>query len=250
MPLRAFTAPSEKTRVVALVARALVALPAMALLALAGSGPVLAQAKVRTETIRPPAAATTPPSANQFVPPAQNGSPETRTPERPAAASETPAARHTAGPEGATDLAQLPPAVLRMRDRILAAARTGDLQTVLALMRAGGSMPIFSHTQKQDPAAYWKESYPDSDGLEILSILVSILETPPVRIEAGTPQEAYVWPYFARLPVKSLTPAQKVDLFRVVTGADYKEMLERGRYVFYQVGIGPDGSWRYFLASE
>jgi hypothetical protein len=27
-------------------------------------------------------------------------------------------------------------------------------------------------------------------------------------------------------------------------------MLERGRYVFYQVGIGPDGSWRYFLASE
>ena len=130
------------------------------------------------------------------------------------------------------------------------AARTGDLQTVLALMRAGGNMPIFSHTQKQDPAAYWKESYPDSDGLEILSILVSILETPPVRIEAGTPQEAYVWPYFARLPVKSLTPAQKVDLFRVVTGADYKEMLERGRYVFYQVGIGPDGSWRYFLASE
>ena len=54
----------------------------------------------------------------------------------------------------------------------------------------------------------------------------------------GRRQEAYVWPYFARLPVKSLTPAQKVELFRVVTGSDYKEMLERGRYVFYQVGIG------------
>jgi hypothetical protein len=249
MPLRAFTAPSVKTRVVALVARALVALSAMALLTLAGSGSALAQAKVRTETIRPPAAATTPPSANQFVPPAQDGSPDARAIERPAPAGETPP-RGAAGPQGAADPAPLPPAVLHMRDRILAAARTGDLQTLLDLMRAGGSMPIFSHTQKQDPAAYWKESYPDSDGLEILSILVSILETPPVRIEAGTPQEAYVWPYFARLPVKSLTPAQKVDLFRVVTGSDYKEMLERGRYIFYQVGIGPDGSWRYFLASE
>jgi hypothetical protein len=120
----------------------------------------------------------------------------------------------------------------------------------MALMRVNGGMPVFSHTQKQDPAAYWKEIYPDSDGVEILSILISILETQPARIDAGTPQETYVWPYFARLPVKSLTPVQKVELFRVVTGSDYKQMLERGRYVFYQVGIGPDGTWRYFLASE
>ena len=145
---------------------------------------------------------------------------------------------------------RLPPAVSGTRDRILAAARTGDLQKLLALMQANGSMPVFSHTQKQDPAAYWKETYPDSEGVEILSILITILETQPVRVDADTPQETYLWPYFARLPIKSLTPAQKVELFRVVTGSDYKEMLERGRYVFYQVGIGPDGTWRYFLASE
>ncbi len=120
----------------------------------------------------------------------------------------------------------------------------------MALMRANGNVPVFSHTQKQDPAAYWKESYPDSDGIEILSILISILDIQAARIDPGTPQETYVWPYFARLPVASLTPVQKVDLFRVVTGSDYKQMLERGRYVFYQVGIGPDGTWRYFLASE
>jgi hypothetical protein len=216
-------------------AAAFVVLLAIALLA--GSGSALAQAKVRTETIRPPAAAA--PPSTQFVPPAREVSPD----DRPAVAGETQA-------QPAADLAHLPPAVQRMRDRILAAARTGDLQTLLALMRANGSMPVFSHTQKQDPAAYWKENYPDSEGVEILSILISILETQPVRADAGTPQETYVWPYFARLPVKSLTPAQKVELFRVVTGSDYKEMLERGRYVFYQVGIAPDGTWRYFLASE
>ncbi len=237
MPLRALPAPSAKMRIMWRLPTALGGLLATAAVALAWTGGALAQAKVRTETIRPPAA-TTPPFT-QFVPPAKDGSPTAH----PAAAAETPAAP-------AADLVQLPPAVQRMRDRILSAARTGDLETLLALMRANGGMPIFSHTQKQDPAAYWKENYPDSDGVEILSILISILETQPVRTDAGTPKEAYVWPYFARLPVKSLTPAQKVELFRVVTGSDYKEMLERGRYVFYQVGIAPDGAWRYFLASE
>jgi hypothetical protein len=220
----------------------LVAMPAVMLLALSG-GSARAQLKVRTETIRPPATATTPPLANQFVPP---------TTDQPAAAGEAPPAlpHAAAGPEVATDLSRLPPAVARTRDRILAAARSGELQKVLTLMQANGSMPVFSHTQKQDPTAYWKESYPDSEGVEILSILITILETQPARVDAGTPQETYLWPYFARLPLKSLTPAQKVELFRVVTGSDYKDMLERGRYVFYQVGIGPDGTWRYFLASE
>jgi hypothetical protein len=253
MPLRAFTARSAKTSVMTrVIARSLATLAVTpAMLFFLASGGAFAQLKVRTETIRPPADATTPPSANQFVPPAQDGGGSARTADRPAAGEARPALPPgAAGPEIATDPSHLPPAVLRMRDRILAAARTGDLQALLTLMRANGGMPVFSHTQKQDPTAYWKENYPDSDGVEILSILISILETQPVRVDAGTPQEAYLWPYFARLPIKSLTPAQKVELFRVVTGSDYKEMLERGRYVFYQVGIGPDGTWRYFLASE
>ena len=247
MPLRTFPARFAEAHFLARVAALLALMPAV--MGLAGNG-ALAQVKVRTETIHPAAAATAPPSANQFVPPAREASPSISPDERPSAASATPASASTTGPEITTDLSRLPPAVLRTRDRILAAARTGDLQTLLALMRANGNMPIFSHTQRQDPAAYWIQNYPDSDGIEILSILISILETQPARIEAGTPQETYLWPYFARLPIKSLTPAQKVDLFRVVTGSDYRGMLERGRYVFYQLGIGPDGTWRYFLASE
>jgi hypothetical protein len=253
MPLRAFTALSAKKRVATSVTALVVTLATALSMMLAGSSSALAQLKVRTETIRPPAAATTPPSANQFVPPAQDASGNARTGggQPPAEGAASPPLRQgTAGPEIVADVPHLPPAVLRTRDRILAAARTGDLQALLPLMQANSSMPVFSHTQKQDPTAYWKETYPDSDGLEILSILITLLESEPVRIDAGTPREMYLWPYFARLPLKSLTPAQKVELFRVVTGSDYKDMLERGRYVFYQVGIGPDGSWRYFVASE
>jgi hypothetical protein len=47
-----------------------------------------------------------------------------------------------------------------------------------------------------------------------------------------------------------LSREQKVELFRIVTGADYKEMTEFGAYSFYRVGIAPDGVWHYFVAGE
>jgi hypothetical protein len=216
-----------------------------------------AQVKVRTETIRP---AEAPPATNQFVLPAPPSAqvpfaaapsaPEAASPDATAKDSEPASSPPVPGPEVATDQTRVPAAVAETRARILATAATGNLDALLALMRANTPAPAFSHTQRQDPIAYWKELYPDSGGIEILGILTSILDTPPAHLNAGTSQEIYVWPYFARLPIASLTPAQKVELFRVVTGFDYKGMLERGRYVFYQVGITPDGTWRYFLAAD
>src|SRR5712671_5054874 len=138
MPLPAFSALLVETRVMLALTLILTAL---------GSGSVLAQTKVRTETIRPPAGATAPPSATQFVP--QDGGAAAS-----GATATPPAFSKPTGPEIAADLAHLPPAVLRTRQRILAAARTGDLQALLEVMRASGNMPVFSHTQKQDPAAY------------------------------------------------------------------------------------------------
>ena len=101
-----------------------------------------------------------------------------------------------------------------------------------------------------DPIAFWKVNYPDSEGLEVLSILIGVLETGFVRVDEGTPQEMYVWPYFVRMPLKTLTPPQKVELFRIMTGADYKDMLDFGAYAFYRVGIGPDGTCHFFVAGD
>ena len=50
--------------------------------------------------------------------------------------------------------------------------------------------------------------------------------------------------------IGALTPQQKVELFRIVTGADYKDMLALGVYSFYRVGIGPDGAWHFFVAGD
>jgi len=210
-----------------------------AAVALAIGADAAAQTAVRTQTIKPPAAS---PPADPA--PASEQADVRRDGDRPIARF-TPA---SAAPEIITDLAGLPPAVARTRDRILAAARSGDLQQLAALMQE--STPIFSFSDAKEPIPFWKANYPDSNGLEVLAILTTILETGFVRLDAGTDHEMYVWPYFVRVSLRTLTPRQQVELFRIVTGADYKDMLAFGAYAFYRLGIGPDGRWHFFVSGD
>ena len=148
---------------------------------------------------------------------------------------------HVAAPSAAaeiiTDLTRLPAPVARTRERLLAAARSGDLHQLAALMT--DSMPIFSFTDDKDPIAFWKANYPDSDGIEVLAILTMILEAPFVHVDQGV-----------RMSLTALTPQQKVELFRLVTGADYKDMMKLGAYAFYRLGISPDGTWQFFVTGD
>ena len=190
----------------------------------------LAQNKVRTETIRPPA-----PGEQKF---------------RNEGHVAAPGANPGKLPEVITSPARLPPAVARTRERILSAARSGELLKLFAVMKEAPTLPVFSFSEDTDPVTLWKANYPDSEGVEALSILINVLETAFVHVDVGTPQEIYLWPYFARIPLKSLTPQQRVELFRIVTGADYKDMVEFGVYSFYRIGIAPDGSWQFFVAGD
>jgi hypothetical protein len=153
-------------------------------------------------------------------------------------------------PQPISDLSRLPTPVAQTRERILAAARSGDLGQLVAVMQAGGTMPIFSLNDDKDPIPFWKANYPDSDGLEVLSIAIEILEAGYVHVDQGTAEDMYVWPYFARMPLKALTPAQRVELFKIITGSDYKDMLDFGAYNFYRLGIAPDGTWQFFVAGD
>jgi len=189
------------------------------------AGGLAAQTRVQTETIQPPAA----PGA----------------PQAPAVATEP-----SVPAEIITDLSRLPVPVARMRQRILEAARSGDLEKLLLVMQSNETLPVFSFGDEKDPIAFWKANFPDSDGIEILATLIQILETGFVHVARGTPQDMYVWPYFAQTPLKDLSREQKVELFRIVTGSDYKEMTAFGAYSFYRVGIAPDGVWHYFVAGE
>ena len=203
-------------------------------LALVASAGALAPKGLRAEGAKPPEISEPP------AEPAQN----------PSAADK--GKGHIAAPSAAaeilTDLSRLPAPVARTREKLLAAARSGDLKQLVGLMT--DSMPVFSFTDDKDPIAFWKANYPDSNGVEVLSILTMILEAPFVHVDQGTPQEMYVWPYFVRMSLTALTPQQKVELFRLVTGADYKDMMKLGAYAFYRLGISPDGTWQFFVTGD
>ena len=190
----------------------------------------VAQNKVRTETIRPP-----PPGEQKFRNEGHAASPDAIVGKLP---------------EIITNPERLPPAVARTRERILAAARSGELLKIFGVMKEAPTLPVFSFSEDGDPIAFWKTNYPDSEGVEALSILISVLEAAFVHVDVGTPQEIYLWPYFARIPLKALTPAQRAELFRIITGADYKDMVEFGVYSFYRLGIAPDGTWQFYVAGD
>ena len=146
------------------------------------------------------------------------------------------------------DFSRLPEAVRKKREEILAAARSGDLSKVAAIVSANQTTVSFGGDT--DAEAFWKKTFPDSDGAEVLATLIEVLEMPPVHLDKGNAQEMFVWPYFHAMALDKLTPAQRVELFRLVTAYDFREMQKFGSYNFFRAGISPDGRWQFFVAGD
>ena len=96
--------------------------------------------------------------------------------------------------------------VKRLREQIIEAASTGDPEKLRPIIDANGEPPEFSFNEIDDPIAYLKSLSGDPEGREILAILIEVLDAGYVHVDVGTPEEMYVWPYFARYPVDKLTP--------------------------------------------
>lgn len=150
-----------------------------------------------------------------------------------------------------TDVAKIPAPVARMRELIVEAAASGDIERLRPLLGKGPTQTqVTGVSGDEDPIAILKGLSGDQEGVEILAILLDVLSTGFVLVDKGTPQEAYVWPYFAEKKLSSLTAPEKVDLFRLVTAGDFADMEEFGSYNFYRVGIMPDGKWKFFIAGD
>ena len=154
-------------------------------------------------------------------------------------------------PEVVYDLNKLPEPVKRMHDLIVEACKSGDIEKLRPLIGTGDSITQLSLTDIDgDPVNFLKGLSGDADGQEILAILEEVLDAGFVHLDAGTPQELYVWPYFFALPLDKLDPKQRVELFKIVTSGDYDDMKQFGAYIFYRVGITPAGQWTFFVAGD
>ena len=167
-------------------------------------------------------------------------------------ANEEDAARNEGPPpEIQRDLTKLPEPVRRMRELILEAAMSGDLEKLRNLVGIGETATTLSIGGLEgDPIAFLKEASGDGDGYEILAILTEVLEAGYVHLDKDEGEELYVWPYFFAWPLDKLSPPQKVELFRVLTAGDVEDSQSFGGYVFYRVGIKPDGTWSFFVAGD
>lgn len=156
-------------------------------------------------------------------------------------------APHTSIPDIHYGTEGLPESVRLTRQKIIEAALTGEPDALSPVFEANSKPVDLGANVTDDPVGYLRHISGDEGGREVLAVLIEVLEAGYVIADEGTPDEVYVWPYFARYPVDELTPPQLVELFRVVYAGDYQDMLDYGFYTSFRVGIKPDGTWDFFL---
>lgn len=153
-------------------------------------------------------------------------------------------------PDVIYDLSQLPAPVRKMRDWIVQAAKTGDLNSFTAILKRNKATLSFSFGDETDPIAYWRQSSADGTGRDILAHMVQVFSSGFVRLDPGTENEAYIWPYHFSYPLDQLTPAQEVELYQLITPEDRKGMIDAGGYIGFRGGISADGAWQFFVAGD
>lgn len=217
-------------------------------------GDAFVSASAPTEAASPPGdtAPATPPAAGAPTPPTGDAPApsEDATPDQPKTPGAVVIPDENDIPVVEYDLAKLPEPVRRLREQIIAAAATGDPEKLRPIIEANGEPPVLSLNDVGDPITFIKSLSGDPEGREILAILTEVLEAGYLHVDVGTPDEVYLWPYFARYPVDKLNPRQLVELFKLVYAGDYEDMKAYGSYSYYRVGIAPNGSWKFFIAGD
>lgn len=155
--------------------------------------------------------------------------------------------------EAGNNNVKLPPHVEDLRDVILTAAHSGNIEELKTAFEVSGVVPDLGIEAASDPIKALKEHSADHEGREILAALVQALEMPPVALPLGNDIEnnlIYVWPYLAERPIDKLSPAEEVDLYRLVTPAKAVEMREKKRWLWWRLVIAADGSWTSFKKED
>lgn len=151
------------------------------------------------------------------------------------------------------DIGPLPGPVEEMRQAILAAAHSGNIEDLREPLDWNELKPEVSAPAGEDPIAHWKKTSGDGNGREMLAVLAEILPMRAAELPLGQDLEnniIYVWPYLAEMDLASLTPAQEVELLQLVGPAEAKAMRERKKWTWWRLTIGADGTWHSFKKAE
>jgi hypothetical protein len=147
----------------------------------------------------------------------------------------------------------LPPAVAEMRDGILEAVRTGRIDDLQVPIAWNELPPSFSGDKGAEPIAVLRKLSADGDGRDVLAALAGIIDAGPAILPIGRDVEnnrMYVWPRFAEMPLDKLSPADEVQVYRLISTAALKVMREKKRWTWWRLAIAADGTWHSFQKEE
>jgi len=144
------------------------------------------------------------------------------------------------------DFSALPDPVKRMLTAIAGAAESGNIEAMRTVFESNELKPMVTTSFVDDPIAFWKKQSADGTGRDVLAAMLNVLSTGYVRMGNGK-DEIFVWPYFAETDLAKLSPAQEVELYRIVPPELALAMKKSGKYSYYRLGVSPTGVWQYFL---
>ncbi|MCB1505369.1 MAG: hypothetical protein KDJ47_10385 [Hyphomicrobiaceae bacterium] len=163
------------------------------------------------------------------------------------------AARQTVDYQRQLDRTKLPRPVAEMIDAIMAAAHSGEIEDLRTAIEWNELPPALSGEKIDDPIAFLKAASQDGKGHQMLAIIADLLSVGPARQPLGRDPEntdVYVWPYLAELSLDKLSPAEEVDLYRIVPVDQIVKMRQQKRWTWYRLAIGADGTWHAFIQQD
>jgi hypothetical protein len=163
-----------------------------------------------------------------------------------AATGATEAPSRSDGPQVLYDFKALPDPVKRMLMAIAGAAESGNIEAMRPVFESNELKPMVAPSFVDDPIAFWKKASADGTGRDVLAAMLNVLSSGYVHMGQGK-DEIFVWPYFAETDLAKLTPAQEVELYRIVPPELALAMKKSGKYAYYRLGVSPTGVWQYFL---
>jgi hypothetical protein len=164
-------------------------------------------------------------------------------PKSPPAAA---ASAEGAAPTVLYDFDALPDPVKRMLEQIVAAAQSGEIETMRTVFESNELKPMVDAAYVDDPIAHWKKQSVDGTARDVLAAMLNVVSSGYVRVGKAQ-DEIYVWPYFAETDLRRLTPSQEVELYRIVAPDLAAPMKKSGKYSYYRLGISANGVWHYFI---
>ncbi len=143
------------------------------------------------------------------------------------------------------DLGLLPPEIKSTLEDIVVAAQGGDIEAMRAVLEQNELKPMLSAEPVGDPIEFWKKHSVDGEGRDVLAAILNVFSS-GFAIDGEGKTRNFVWPYLASMDLTKLTPAQEVDLYRIVPADQALAMKKAGKYTYYRTAIGGDGVWHYF----